>query len=99
MRKVFRGWERGAPQGRDDFARDLFAAQMARQSEPGGAGFIHVAHLGAVGGELFVEPIDAVRMRRDRAVGHHVAARVGEGDGEGLGVDIQADVFDDVRCG
>ena len=99
MRKVFRGWERGAPQGRDDFAWNLFPAQMARQPEPGGAGFIHVTHLGAVRRELFVETIDAVRMRRDRAVGHHVAARVGEGDGDGLGVDIQADVFDDGCCG
>ena len=72
---------------------------MARQPEPGGAGFIHVAHLGAVRRELLVEPIDAVRMRRDRAVGHHVAARVGEGHGDGLGVDIQADVFAGLGCG
>ena len=72
---------------------------MPRQPEPGGARFIHVAHLRSAGGELFVETINAVRMRRDRAVGHNVAARVGEGDGDGLGVDIQADIFDDVRCG
>ena len=97
LRKVFRGWERGAPQGRDDLARDLFPAQMAREPEPGGAGFIHVAHLGSACGEFFVEPLDAVRMRRDRAVGQHVATLLGEGDG--LGVDIQADVFDDGCCG
>ena len=72
---------------------------MPRQPEPGGAGFIHVAHLRSASGELLVETIHAVRVGWHGAVGTELAGGVGDGHGDGLGVDIQAGILDDVRRG
>ena len=47
-------------------------------------------------GELLVEPVQRVRMDRDGAVGQHFTPL--RGDGDGLGVDIQADLFDTLGC-
>ena len=41
-----------------------------------------------------MEPVQRVRMLRDGAVGQHLTPLRCEGDGDGLGVDIQADLFD-----
>ena len=38
-------------------------------------------------------------MGGDGAVGTELAGRIGNGDTDRFGVDIQADIFDDVRSG
>ena len=89
----------GYQRGRDQFADNLLPAQMPRQPEPGRPGLVDVAHLRPARGELLVETVHRVRMGRDGAVGQHVTPLRGEGDGDGLGVDIQADIFDTLSCG
>ena len=75
-------------------ADDPLGLEVPREPEAGGTGLIDVADLGAVFGELPVEAVQGVGMGRDGPVAAELAGGVGDGHGDGLGVDIETDVFD-----
>ena len=72
---------------------------MPAEGETGGTGLVHVANLGSVGGQALVEPVQSVGVGGDVAIGSDLAGGIGNGDGDGFGVDIEADVFNDARGG
>jgi len=85
--------------GADDLADDAAGAQMAAEGESGRAGLVDVADLRAVLRETTVEFVQGDGVGGNVAVGAKIPVGIGDADGDGFGMDIQADVFDGPDCG
>ena len=72
---------------------------MTAKPEAGGSGLIDVTDLRPVLRELPDQLVHRMGVGGNDAVGTYDPGGVGDRDGDGFGVDIQADLFDLRDCG
>ena len=79
--------------GTDQFAHDALGAEMPAEGEAGGTGLVEIADFGAVFAETPVQFVEGVGVGGNVAVGAELPGGIGDGHGDGFGMDIEADVL------
>ena len=82
--------------GGDNIADHALVAQMATEDEATWPGFVNQAQLDVWGRELFDQFIDGIEGAADDAVTADLGGVLRrDGNGDGIFVDVQADIMDD----